>query len=248
MAHAEELAIASCCFVDRRESASARAQADEESEIIGHDRGPDVSLEVVEAAPRAAAQAVGPLETGNARLDPGPEVAQLAIRPAAAHHVFDLEPALLVEGHVRYPTRLRSAQIVAAGKAAVRHRLTRRRPIRGDMALQHRHEPVAVGRVAGLDPDVEDQAAAAGAQVELVTVLDVALARVLGLDPRMMSACVSNRLTSLSRAGTASPRSTRRSLCAITVSTSGSYWWTLARQSATAGVVDAASRVATVRR
>ena len=114
MAHAEELAIASCCFVDRRDSASARAQADEESEIIGHDRGPDVSLEVVEAAPRAAAQAECPLHTGD----------------------------------------------------------------------------------SGLDHQVEHQAAPAGAQVELVTVLDVALARVLGLDPRMMSACVSNRLTS----------------------------------------------------
>ena len=58
----------------------------------------------------------------------------------------------------------------------------------------------------------------------------------------MMSACVSNRLTSFSRAGTVSPRSTRRSLCAITLSISGSYWRTLSRQSATAGVVDEASR------
>src|SRR3954452_21872767 len=119
MVLAEELAIASCCFVDRRDSASARAQADEESEIIGHDRRPDVSLEVVEPAPRAAGQAVGPLEAGNARLDPGAEVAQLAIQPPAADHVLDLEPALLVEGHVRHPARLRPAQVVAAGKAAV---------------------------------------------------------------------------------------------------------------------------------
>ena len=55
-------------------------------------------------------------------------------------------------------------------------RLTRRRAVRGDVALQHRHEPLAVGRVAGLDHEIEDQAAPAGAQVELVTVLDVAVA------------------------------------------------------------------------
>src|SRR3954465_4678674 len=48
--------------------------------------------------------------------------------------------------------------------------------VRADVALQHRHEPVAVGRVAGFDHQIEDQAAFAGSQVELVTVLDVAAA------------------------------------------------------------------------
>ena len=42
------------------------------------------------------------------------------------------------------------------------------------MALEHGQEPVAVGRIAGLDDEVEDQAASAGGQVELVAVLNVA--------------------------------------------------------------------------
>ena len=44
------------------------------------------------------------------------------------------------------------------------------------MALEHRQQPLAVGRVAGFDHEVEDQAAPAGGQVELVAVVDVAAA------------------------------------------------------------------------
>src|SRR4051794_41554257 len=82
----------------------------------------------------------------------------------------------LVEGHVAHPARLRLAQIIATGKAAIRRCLTRRRAVSADVALQHRHEPVTVGRVAGFDHQIEDQAAPAGGQGELVTVLDVAAA------------------------------------------------------------------------
>src|SRR4051812_44279000 len=162
-----------------RESAAEAlgwSEANEESEVVGHDRGPDVSLEVVEPAPGATGQAVGPLEAGDAGLDPGPEVAQLAIDPVAADHVFDREAALLVKGHVADAARLRPAQIIATGKAAIRRCLTGRRAVSGDVALQHGQEPVAVGRVAGLDHQVEDQAAFAGGQVELVTVINVAAA------------------------------------------------------------------------
>src|SRR5215210_8410293 len=109
--------------------ASAWSQANEDNEVVGHHRGPDIGLEVVEPAPRAAGQAVGPLEAGDACLDPGAEVAQLAIDPAAADHVFDLEAALLVKGHVAHAARLRPVQVRAAGNAAVRRRLTRRRAV-----------------------------------------------------------------------------------------------------------------------
>ena len=42
------------------------------------------------------------------------------------------------------------------------------------MALQHGQEPFAIRRIAGFDHQVEDQAAAAGGQVELVSVLNLA--------------------------------------------------------------------------
>ena len=44
------------------------------------------------------------------------------------------------------------------------------------MALEHRQEALGIGRIAGFDDDIEDQAARAGGQVELVAVLHVAAA------------------------------------------------------------------------
>ena len=83
------------------------------------------------------------------------------------------------------------------------------------MALQHGQEPLAVGRVAGLDHEVEDQAAPAGGQVELVAVLDVAAA--LDDDVGMRLEQADQLLAGRHRlAG-----STRRSLCAMTRSISG---------------------------
>src|SRR3954447_24242119 len=176
LGHEEGLAMASLPLRESAAEASAWSQANEDNEVVGHHRGPDIGLEVVEPAPGAAGQAVRPLEAGDTGLDAGPEVAQLAIDPAAADHVFDAEAALLVKGHVAHPACLRAIQVLAAGKTAVRRRLTRRRAVRADVALQHGPEPVTVGRVAGLDHQIEDQAAPAGGQVELVTVLDVAAA------------------------------------------------------------------------
>lgn len=61
-----------------------------------------------------------------AGLDAGAKVPELAVNPAAFDHVFDLEAALLVEGHVTQAPGLGLPQIGAAGKAAVGGGLTRR--------------------------------------------------------------------------------------------------------------------------
>src|SRR5687768_13638097 len=100
LGHEEGLAIARLPLRESAGEASAWSQANEDNEVVGHHRGPDIGLEVVEPAPGAARQAVGPLEAGDTGLDPGAEVAQLAIDPAAANHVFGAEAALLVKGHV----------------------------------------------------------------------------------------------------------------------------------------------------
>ena len=44
------------------------------------------------------------------------------------------------------------------------------------MAIEHRQEALGIGGVAGLDDDIEDQAALAGDQVELVSVLNLTAA------------------------------------------------------------------------
>lgn len=57
------------------ESASGRFEAREEGEVVGHDRGTDITLAAIKAAPGATRQAVGSLQAGDAGLDDGTEVA-----------------------------------------------------------------------------------------------------------------------------------------------------------------------------
>src|SRR5580704_15302544 len=57
-----------------------------------------------------------------------------------------------------------------------RSRTPRALAVEIDVAVKHGQEPVAVRRIAGLDHKVEDQAAPASGQVELVAVLNLAAA------------------------------------------------------------------------
>src|SRR5438132_3009233 len=92
-----------------------RFETGEQHQVVRYHRGPDVGLEVIEPAPGTACQAVGSLEAGNPGLDPGAEVAQLAINPAALDHVFDRQAALLVEGDIGDTARLGCREIILAG-------------------------------------------------------------------------------------------------------------------------------------
>jgi hypothetical protein len=79
-----------------------------------------------------------------------------------------------VEGDILDAARLGRCEIVLAGITAISGDLPRRRAATGDLALEHGQEALGIGGVAGLDDDIEDQAAGAGDQVELVSVLRVA--------------------------------------------------------------------------
>ena len=79
-----------------------------------------------------------------------------------------------MEGQIADAARLGLAEIGAGGEAAVGGELPRRLALVRDVALEHRQQALAVGRVAGFDHQVEDQAAPAGGQVELVAVVNVA--------------------------------------------------------------------------
>jgi hypothetical protein len=94
----------------------------------------------------------------------------------ASHHYLDGEAGCLVECHVANAPGLCLDQIVATGKAAVRHGLPWRLTIEGDMTLEHRRHAIAVGRIAGFDYQIEDHAASAGGEIELVAVFGVAAA------------------------------------------------------------------------
>src|SRR3954466_2105502 len=70
LGHEEGLAMASLPLRESAAEASAWSQANQDSEVVGHPRGQDMALEVVAPAPGAAGKAVGPLEAGDAGLDP----------------------------------------------------------------------------------------------------------------------------------------------------------------------------------
>src|ERR1700722_15012799 len=81
-----------------------------------------------------------------------------------------------VERHVADAKGLRFAEIMTAGETTVGGRLSRGGVMESDVAVKHGQEAFAVRRIAGLDHQVEDQAAAAGGQVELVAVLNLTAA------------------------------------------------------------------------
>src|SRR5260370_2141699 len=141
---------------------------------MGHVGGPDVGLDVFESAPGGACQTLGWLEAGDPGLDAGAEVGQLAIAPAALDHVFDGQAALLVEGDIADTVGLSRCEIVLAGITAIGGDLPRRHAATGDLTLEHGQEALGIGWVAGLDDDIEDQAALAGDPGELMPVLHLA--------------------------------------------------------------------------
>src|SRR5271168_606229 len=131
---------------------------------------------MVEPAPDAARQTIGALQTRDVRFDAGSEVAQLAIDPVALDHVHDAQAGLLVERQIADAKGFRLAEIMTACIIAIGGGLSRRLAIEADVAVEHGQEAFAVRRIAGLDHQVEDQAAAASGQVELVAVLNLAAA------------------------------------------------------------------------
>ena len=131
-----------------------------------------------------------------------------------------------MEGDVGNAAGLGGGEIGAAGVATIGGGLPRRRAGAGDMAIEHRHKALGIGRIAGFDDDIEDQSAFAGRQVELMSVLNLTTTPSFrrGRLLTMMSACGSNSPgpdPGFSLAGTISPSSTRRRVWTITRAISG---------------------------
>jgi hypothetical protein len=76
-------------------------------------------------------------------------------------------------GAILDAARLGGGEIVLASITAIGGDLPRRRAAAGDLALEHWQEALGIVKIASLDDDIEDQAAVAGGQVELVSILHV---------------------------------------------------------------------------
>jgi hypothetical protein len=117
-----------------------------------------------------------------------------------------------VEGDIAHAQNLGLGDVGSTGITAITGDLAWRLAVVGDVALQHGQKALGI---AGLDDDVEYQAAATGRQIDLVPYCT-------SRPPlTMMSACGSNRLTTFSLAGTTSPSNTRRLVCVMTRSIKG---------------------------
>src|ERR1700758_5017174 len=129
---------------------------------------------MIEPAPGAASGAIDAFEAGDPGLKAGAKAAQPVVHPRALGHVGNGDAAVLVEGDIGDAAGLGGGEIGAAGIAAIGGGLPRWRAGAGDVAIEHGEEALGIGRIAGLDDDIEDQAALAGGQVELVSVLILA--------------------------------------------------------------------------
>ena len=77
-----------------------------------------------------------------------------------------------MEGHIADAAGFGPTEVVETGIAAIGGSLTGRTAIEGDMRVEHGQEAFTVRRIAVLDDQIKDQAAPAGCEVELVTILD----------------------------------------------------------------------------
>src|SRR5260370_34184467 len=94
------------------------------------------------------------------------------------------KPRFLWKATSRTP-RLGGFEIVEAGITAIGGDLPRRHPTAGDLASEHGQETLGIRRGAGLEDDIEDQAALAGGQAELLSVLRVAGALAADISVRL---------------------------------------------------------------
>jgi hypothetical protein len=114
------------------------------------------------ASARAACGAIGTFEAEDPGLDPGTEVAPPAVHPRALTISATVMPHFLWKATSATPRVLAAVRLARLAIAAIGGGLPRRPAGAGDVAVGHGQKALRIGRVAGLDDDIEDQAALAG--------------------------------------------------------------------------------------
>jgi len=126
-------------------------------EVVGDDRTPYICLETIPARPIAASQTITPLQGQNIRFDPGPKVSQPPIHPCALGHFHDRQAAFFGKDYILDLSCPGSRQIRLQSKTAICRTLPGWATVLPGMPLQHRQEPVGVGRVATLNQAIENK-------------------------------------------------------------------------------------------
>lgn len=109
------------------------------------DAAPHILFESAPSRPTAAIQAKGPLQAGDARLDPSAEVELHLVYPVALGHLENGQATLLGENGIPDLMLFGKAEIVLRGETAIGGNLTGHAPKAIFMPLQTLPTTIAVG-------------------------------------------------------------------------------------------------------
>ena len=140
-------------------------------QVVRNDAAPDILLETFPATPTAAIKTEGALQSGDPRFNACTEVFELLVHPGTPGHVQYRQTALLGKHGVLYPMAFGKRQVVFGGKPAITGNLPGHAAEKTPVTLQHLRVQVAVGRIAALDPTVDNQVRSAPCEKYLVTIL-----------------------------------------------------------------------------
>ena len=152
-------------MLSRRDSKPPlQQQTGQNQQADADDRAMHILLEAEPALPGAASETEDSLERRDTALNAGPKPEQLPVNPTGAHHLIDLQLAILGHGDVSDALRLGPLQIAAAGKTPISTDLLRPTAVQIVLALDARLKLISIYEVSPHHLSIQHQAGDATGQ------------------------------------------------------------------------------------